>query len=136
MLSNNRDYDRRRIAIMSPANAKGLSISWTGALYITEMNKVINRNVLLVMIGGVFVAIYWDGMRVCIYRNNGFALGTLLINLIGCFLLGWFLTFVRQTERRKSDITLIIGAGFVGSCTLSSTFSPEPIILFQRGSML
>ncbi|HLR63495.1 MAG TPA: fluoride efflux transporter CrcB [Lentibacillus sp.] len=136
MLSKNRDYDRLRIAIMSPANAKGLSISLTGALYITEMNKVINMNVLLVMIGGFFGAISRFAMGGWIYTNNGFPLGTLLINLIGCFLLGWFLTFVSQKEKIKSEITLIIGAGFVGSFTTFSTFSLETINLFQRGFML
>ena len=62
-------------------------------------------------------------------------LGTLFINLIGCFFLGWFLTFVSQKKKIRPELTLLIGTGFVGSFTTFSTFSVETLNLLQQGLM-
>ncbi|KMY55274.1 membrane protein [Bacillus sp. FJAT-27231] len=90
-------------------------------------------NVLFVMIGGFFGAIgrYLAGEWV--QPVHEFPLGTLLINLIGCFFLGWFLTFVNRYKRVKPEITLMIGTGVIGSFTTFSTFSVETVHLFQGG---
>lgn len=92
-------------------------------------------NFLLVMIGGFFGAISRFALGEWIHTENGFPLGTFLINLIGCFVLGWFLTYINQTKKFKSEFTLIIGTGFIGSFTTFSTFSVETINLFQQGLM-
>ncbi|WP_164670068.1 fluoride efflux transporter CrcB [Virgibacillus doumboii] len=88
---------------------------------------------LLVMIGGFFGAISRFALGEWIHTTNGFPLGTFLINLIGCFLLGWFLTFVSQKKKIKPEITLTIGTGFIGSFTTFSTFSVETLQLIQQG---
>ena len=85
------------------------------------------------MIGGFFGAVCRYALGEWIPTNNGFPLGTLLINLIGCLFLGWFLTFVSQKKTIRSEFTLIIGTGFIGSFTTFSTFSVETIHLFQEG---
>lgn len=90
---------------------------------------------ILVMIGGFFGAISRFALGEWIHTENGFPLGTFLINLIGCFVLGWFLTYINQTKKFKSEFTLIIGTGFIGSFTTFSTFSVETINLFQQGLM-
>ncbi|WP_404451887.1 fluoride efflux transporter CrcB [Virgibacillus necropolis] len=93
-------------------------------------------NLLLVMIGGFFGAISRFALGEWIHTNNGFPLGTFLINLIGCFILGWFLTFVSQKEKISPEFTLLIGTGFIGSFTTFSTFSVVALNLFQKGLLL
>ncbi|WHX98191.1 fluoride efflux transporter CrcB [Neobacillus sp. DY30] len=89
--------------------------------------------VIAVMLGGFFGAITRYGFGEWIQTENGFPLGTLLINLIGCFFLGWFLTFITIRKKIKAELTLLIGTGFAGSFTTFSTFSLETILLFQKG---
>ena len=90
-------------------------------------------NLLFVMIGGFFGAISRFALGEWIHTSNGFPLGTLFINLIGCFFLGWFLTFVSQKKKIRPELTLLIGTGFVGSFTTFSTFSVETLNLLQQG---
>lgn len=86
-----------------------------------------------VMFGGFSGAIARYGIGEWIQTNNGFPVGTLFINLLGCFFLGWFLTYVTIRKNIKSELTLLIGTGFIGSFTTFSTFSLETILLFQAG---
>lgn len=89
--------------------------------------------VIAVMLGGFFGALTRYGIGEWIQTENVFPLGTLFINLIGCFFLGWFLTYITIRKNIKLELTLLIGTGFVGSFTTFSTFSLETILLFQNG---
>ncbi|WP_045516750.1 fluoride efflux transporter CrcB [Neobacillus niacini] len=86
-----------------------------------------------VMLGGFFGTITRYSIGEWIQTDNGFPLGTLLINLLGCFVLGWFLTYFTIRNNIRPEITLLIGTGFIGSFTTFSTFSVETILLFQNG---
>lgn len=108
-------------------------MSFGRSLLLILKKKVIKVNLLLVMIGGFFGAISRFALSEWIHTNNGFPLGTFIINLIGCFVLGWFLTYVSQKKKIRPEFTLIIGTGFVGSFTTFSTFSVETVNLFQQG---
>jgi len=88
---------------------------------------------LFVMIGGFLGSISRYAVGEWIHTNNGFPLGTLLINLIGCLCLGWFLTFVSRSKKISLEMTSMIGTGFIGSFTTFSTFSVETIQLVQNG---
>ncbi|WP_338447833.1 fluoride efflux transporter CrcB [Niallia oryzisoli] len=90
-------------------------------------------NVLFVMVGGFLGSIARFSLGEWIQYGNGFPFGTLSINLIGCFILGWFLTYASRTEKVKLEISLLIGTGFIGSFTTFSTFSVETLQLFQNG---
>lgn len=85
------------------------------------------------MIGGFFGAMSRFALGEWIHTDNGFPLGTFVINLTGCFVLGWFLTYVNQKKKVRPEFALIFGTGFVGSFTTFSTFSVETINLFQQG---
>lgn len=89
--------------------------------------------ILFVMIGGFFGAICRFALSEWIHTNNEFPLATLLINESGCFLLGWFLTFVSQLRKIRPEFTLLVGTGFIGSFTTFSTFSMETLSLIQSG---
>lgn len=90
-------------------------------------------NVLLVMAGGFFGAICRFVLSEWIHTNNEFPLATFLINLIGCFTLGWFLTLASQKGKVRPEYILMIGTGFIGSFTTFSTFSMETVNLIQQG---
>lgn len=88
---------------------------------------------LSVMLGGFFGAITRYSIGEWIQTANGFPLGTLLINLLGCFLLSWILTVITIKKPISVKFTLFIGTGFIGSFTTFSTFSVETNLLFHNG---
>lgn len=66
-----------------------------------------------------------------------FPLGTLLINIIGSFLLGILGTIVAQRVSPDSEtLRLALGVGFLGAFTTFSTFEFETHALFRDGSWL
>lgn len=88
---------------------------------------------LFVMMGGFFGTVSRYALGEWLVTRNGFPLSTLLINLVGCFILGWFLTYVSRRKKIRSEYTLIFGTGFIGSFTTFSTFSVETLQLLQDG---
>lgn len=62
-----------------------------------------------------------------------FPIGTLLINLIGCFALGWFSHWVMDKPYISPSIRTSISTGLIGSFTTYSTFSVETVQLFRQG---
>nr|WP_147545625.1 fluoride efflux transporter CrcB [Rubeoparvulum massiliense] len=93
-------------------------------------------NGLYVMIGGFFGAISRYGVGIAFYTEQGFPWGTFVVNIIGCFLLSWLLTTASRSRKIPSQLTLLLGTGFLGSFTTFSTFSMETIHLFQAGHLL
>ena len=93
-------------------------------------------NLFTVMLGGFLGAITRYKIGEWVQTDNGFPMGTLLINLLGCLVLGWFLTFITIRKNISPQLTLFIGTGFIGSFTTFSTFSVETILLFQNGHMV
>jgi len=92
--------------------------------------------ILSVVFGGFIGAITRYGIGEWIPTSNSFPLGTLLINLLGCFFLGWFLTLIIIRKKIRTEYTLFIGTGLIGSFTTFSTFSVETILLLQNGFLL
>jgi fluoride exporter len=86
-------------------------------------------------IGGFLGAISRFVMGEWLHTDHGFPIGTLVVNLIGCFVLGWFLAFVKRRVVR-SKVNFLIGTGFLGSFTTFSTFSVESINLIENGQVL
>ncbi|WP_233522673.1 fluoride efflux transporter CrcB [Peribacillus glennii] len=62
--------------------------------------------------------------------------GTLLINLLGCFFLGWLLTYASRKVQINERVVLFLGTGFTGSFTTFSAFSVETVILLDDGHFL
>lgn len=86
-------------------------------------------NITLVAIGGFFGAISRFGISGWVKRKQTslFPIGTLLINLIGSFLLGLIIgSNLANTWR------LLLGTGFMGAFTTFSTFKLENIQLFAN----
>ncbi|MFS0862445.1 fluoride efflux transporter CrcB [Fredinandcohnia sp. 179-A 10B2 NHS] len=91
-------------------------------------------NVIMVMVGGFFGAILRYLLGEWLITVNGFPIGTLTVNLIGCFVLGWFLS--ATSNRIDPKLLLLFGTGFIGSFTTFSTFSVEVIHLMEAGKVI
>ncbi|MBM4761486.1 fluoride efflux transporter CrcB [Bacillus sp. B15-48] len=91
--------------------------------------------IIMIGIGGFLGAISRYGMGEWLHTENGFPVGTLTVNLLGCFLLGWFLAFAKRKNLR-TEITMLFGTGFLGSFTTFSTFSVETVYLIENGQFL
>ncbi|BBB92114.1 MAG TPA: fluoride efflux transporter CrcB [Methylomusa anaerophila] len=66
-------------------------------------------------------------------RDTGFPWGTLVINLLGCFVLALFLTVTVELLVVNPYLRLGFSTGFLGAFTTFSTFTMESILLWQNG---
>nr|WP_243450115.1 fluoride efflux transporter CrcB [Neobacillus terrae] len=58
-----------------------------------------------------------------------FPMATFLINMLGCFILGWFTTFLPKIKSLHPYLITALGTGMIGSFTTFSTFSVETVDL-------
>ncbi|AGE23296.1 camphor resistance [Geobacillus sp. GHH01] len=83
---------------------------------------------LFVAIGGFFGAMArYLISRWAARRSPRFPIGTLIVNLLGSFLLGWLAgSGAADTEK------LLVGTGFMGAFTTFSTFNWESVQMMQQ----
>lgn len=92
---------------------------------------------LLIGIGGAIGAISRFGIaelakRVFSESNPWFPIGTLVANLLGCFLIG---VLIGSGHADRNDpIRVGVGIGFLGALTTFSTFGAETITQFHNGN--
>lgn len=78
-------------------------------------------------IGGT--ARYWLG--VWIPAVSGFPLGTLLVNLLGCFIFSWLVKHILSDIDVSARLVLGVGVGFCGALTTFSSFALDIMKLVQ-----
>lgn len=65
--------------------------------------------------------------------GKGFPFGTLLVNFIGSFFLGFLYSLLEHGQLEAALWRTTIGIGFLGALTTFSTFSVDTLMLFQQG---
>ena len=91
------------------------------------------REAVWVGIGGFFGAIARFAVAGWVQnRTNGFPYGTLTVNLIGSFLLGFLAMFLLE-RTGTATFRLVVLVGFLGAFTTFSTFSYETAMLAEDG---
>ena len=94
--------------------------------------------VILVAIGGAvgatarYLVSNWAAARF----GAEFPYGTLIVNVVGCFIIGAFMTMTTERLSISPYWRLLITVGFVGGMTTFSSFSYETIHLMQEADML
>jgi CrcB protein len=68
--------------------------------------------------------------------SSGFPYGTLIINLSGSLLLGFFLVWTNERVLVDTRWRLLIAIGFCGSYTTFSSFAFETFALVEQGQWL
>jgi CrcB protein len=92
--------------------------------------------VLLVGVGGFIGASlrYLSSTFVNNWMNHEtFPYGTLFVNIIGCLILGFGLTFANQSGYFSENTKLLLFTGLLGGFTTYSTFSVESFNLLKGG---
>jgi CrcB protein len=82
-------------------------------------------------LGGV--ARYSLGGLIQRWAPGEFPLGTLSINVIGAFLLGFIVRYALETPAISTEVRAFLTIGFCGGFTTFSTFSYESATLLERG---
>ncbi len=94
---------------------------------------------LLIGLGGFFGAILRYALSDFIQswsKVSQFPLGTLVVNLIGCLLIGALAQLAEARDIFTPETSALVFLGFLGAFTTFSTFSSDSFNLFQSGNSL
>jgi fluoride exporter len=70
------------------------------------------------------------------FHSHAFPLGTLLVNLLACFILGFVIGLADNKQLISVQARLFWVVGFCGGFSTFSTFSSETLTLLQTGNHL
>lgn len=96
------------------------------------------KPILMVATGGAVGAVArylatlilpWFGIRSSLWS------GTLVVNLIGCFLIGWTIQWMEAQNLLESGLYLLLVTGFLGGFTTYSSFGLEGLTLLKSSPM-
>ena len=92
---------------------------------------------LLVAVGGAIGSLlrYYVGLGSLRLMGPGFPWGTLIVNVVGCFIIGVFAEMIMRRFNASMELRLLLITGFLGGFTTFSAFSLDAITLFERGEV-
>lgn len=88
--------------------------------------------IVAVGIGGFLGAILRYGVGQWVQAEDGFPIGTLGVNLLGCLVLAWFYTMAANRWKVHPHVKLGLGTGLIGAFTTFSTFSVETLTMITQ----
>ena len=68
--------------------------------------------------------------------NSTFPFGTLLVNIIGCFVIGILYGLLKQGKLMNTDLKLFLTVGLCGGFTTFSTFMADNLDLCKSGDVV
>lgn len=99
---------------------------------------IVFKNVMLVALGGAVgsVARYLLSHVVQESASPAFPFGTLVVNVLGCFVIGVITSLAATSGLISGDVKLILATGFCGGFTTFSTFMNETVSLSCENGLL
>ncbi len=94
------------------------------------------KNLFFIFIGGGIGSIcrfLLSNYTQKLYNVSGFPLGTFIVNILGCFLIG---ILSSHFLKDNSDLKFLLITGFCGGFTTFSAFSAENYSLWQNGDYI
>ena len=90
------------------------------------------------MLGGCLGALCRYGITLMSTRfiDSRFPWGTLLANLVGCFLIGVIFALAERSTLVSPSTRLLIMTGFLGALTTFSTYALEMVTAWRTGATL
>lgn len=92
----------------------------------------------IVALGGALGAVARYGVNVGTvhFVGSGFPWATLVVNVIGSFLMGLMIAKFSQMNEVSQEIRMFCMTGFLGAFTTFSTFSLDFVTMWERGEMV
>ena len=103
------------------------------------MMKGTFANLMIVGVGGFFGSILRyliSGLASRLPLAVSFPVGTLVVNILGCLLIGFLGGLVELRQMFSPEIRLLIFIGVLGGLTTFSTFGNESFLLLRQGQFL
>ncbi len=96
------------------------------------------RQIIFLAIAGALGALSRYALGGVVQRVTGasFPYGTLVINIIGCLVIGYIMQLALNTNIISANLRVIITIGFLGAFTTFSTFSYETVKLLEDGAFI
>lgn len=96
------------------------------------------KSLLIVGIGSFFGGAlrYYLSFLMKTVCNQDFPWGTLLVNLIGCFLFGVVFAIFNRASSPTNTWCLLLTTGVCGGFTTFSAFAHESVQMLQNGNLL
>ncbi|MBC8278127.1 MAG: fluoride efflux transporter CrcB [FCB group bacterium] len=94
---------------------------------------------LIVGTGGFFGTVFRYLLNVLIQKNSllpSIPLGTLTVNVLGCFLIGFLGGLMEAKQLLNQGLRLLLFIGFLGGFTTYSAFSYETFGFMKSGALL
>lgn len=93
-------------------------------------------NLLLVALGGAIGSVcrYLTGVLMTRLLGMAFPWGTLTVNVVGSFAIGFLTELVARKLNASMEMRLLIVVGFLGGFTTFSSFSLDTLALYERGA--
>lgn len=96
------------------------------------------QKIFLIALSGAAGTLARYGLSTFAVRINIFRIpaGTLIVNVIGCFVFGLLFSLMERTFQISSDLKMYLLIGFMGAFTTFSAFAYDSLSLIRNGNFV